>query len=191
MPRDAVNEGRWKRVDSKGGKTVEGTYPYSSCPAVSRTSRSATSSSMTHCFRYESEIYASVHSSNNAYLHIPSIVGSYSSTKWLWMNWIVKADFPTPGERQIINFTSKYNLPYHHHRQLRACTPSEIVPVPCWVSAANLWWVVLTFTYPGCHFDFGLPGNDCREEELEKRKMGRRDNGYRQVQQITMSFVWS
>jgi hypothetical protein len=30
------------------------TDPYSSWPAVSRTSRSATSSSMTHCFRYES-----------------------------------------------------------------------------------------------------------------------------------------
>jgi hypothetical protein len=27
----------------------------------------------------------------------PSIVGSYSSTKWLWMNWIVRADFPTPA----------------------------------------------------------------------------------------------
>lgn len=26
----------------------------------------------------------------------PSIVGSYSSTKWLWMNWIVNADLPTP-----------------------------------------------------------------------------------------------
>lgn len=30
------------------------TNPYSSWPAVSRTSRRATSSSMTHCFRYES-----------------------------------------------------------------------------------------------------------------------------------------
>ena len=27
----------------------------------------------------------------------PSMVGSYSSTKWLWINWIVRADFPTPG----------------------------------------------------------------------------------------------
>jgi len=39
---------------------------YSSWPAVSSTSSNATSSSITHCFRYES-----------------SIVGSYSSTKWL------------------------------------------------------------------------------------------------------------
>jgi hypothetical protein len=27
----------------------------------------------------------------------PSMVGSYSSTKWLWMNWMVRADLPTPG----------------------------------------------------------------------------------------------
>lgn len=32
----------------------DGTHPYSSWPAVSRTSRRATSSSMTHCLRYES-----------------------------------------------------------------------------------------------------------------------------------------
>ena len=41
-----------KEVDNE----VKGTYPYSSCPAVSSTSRSATSSSITHCFRYESVI---------------------------------------------------------------------------------------------------------------------------------------
>lgn len=29
------------------------------------------------------------------------MVGSYSSTKWLWMNWIVSADFPTPGTRTL------------------------------------------------------------------------------------------
>ena len=31
-------------------------YLYSSCPAVSNTSKRATSSSMTVCFRYESEV---------------------------------------------------------------------------------------------------------------------------------------
>lgn len=31
------------------------THAYSSCPVVSRMSRSATSSSMTHCLRYESK----------------------------------------------------------------------------------------------------------------------------------------
>lgn len=29
---------------------------------------------------------------------LPSIVGSYSSTKCDWMNWIVSADLPTPVE---------------------------------------------------------------------------------------------
>ena len=31
----------------------------------------------------------------------PSMVGSYSETKRLWTNWIVKADFPTPGGHSI------------------------------------------------------------------------------------------
>jgi hypothetical protein len=34
-------------------------------------------------------------------MHLPSMVGSYSSTKWLWINWIVKADFPTPEEDNV------------------------------------------------------------------------------------------
>lgn len=33
---------------------------------------------------------------------LPSIVGSYSSTKCDWMNWMVKADLPTPVAR--VNF---------------------------------------------------------------------------------------
>ena len=36
------------------GKTARATHPYSSCPAVSSTSRSATSSPMVTCLRYES-----------------------------------------------------------------------------------------------------------------------------------------
>lgn len=52
---------------------------YSSCPAVSRMSNRHVSPSITTCLRYES-----------------SIVGSYSSTKWFWMSWMVRADFPTP-----------------------------------------------------------------------------------------------
>lgn len=156
-----------------------GIYLYSSWPAVSRTSRRATSSSITHCLRYESipcqgrkrgrtkgderktpgeyiqtmdpkrkergrEINTKpcpllLLSFNRAsgiidwsalveacvcsysfllawhpcvFLYtsfvafflflpwfvtdIPSMVGSYSSTKCDWMNWIVNADFPTP-----------------------------------------------------------------------------------------------
>lgn len=50
---------------------LDRTHPYSSWPAVSRTSSSAISPSIVVCLRYES-----------------SIVGSYSSTKCDWMNWI-------------------------------------------------------------------------------------------------------
>lgn len=52
---------------------------YSSWPAVSSISSRHVSPSMTTCFLYES-----------------SIVGSYSSTKWFWISWIVSALFPTP-----------------------------------------------------------------------------------------------
>lgn len=38
-----------------GVEGVDRTYPYSCCPAVSRISSSATSSSIMHCLRYESD----------------------------------------------------------------------------------------------------------------------------------------
>jgi len=38
---------------------------------------------------------------------IPSIVGSYSSTKWLWMSWMVRQDLPTPPPPTT---TSLYSL---------------------------------------------------------------------------------
>ena len=69
------------------------TDPYSSWPAVSRTSRRATSSSMTHCFRYESVAITIPDDKRQidgergyvvrgaAVVASPSIVGSYSSTK--------------------------------------------------------------------------------------------------------------
>lgn len=69
---------------------------YSSWPAVSRMSRRATSSSMTHCFRYES-----------------SMVGSYSSTKW---DYHVKTESNKTTnlnelncERWFANTTAAYN----------------------------------------------------------------------------------
>lgn len=39
----------------------------------------------------------------------PSIVGSYSSTKWLWINWIVKHDFPTPPPPTTTSLYSRRN----------------------------------------------------------------------------------
>ena len=42
----------------------------------------------------------------------PSIVGSYSSTKWLWMNWMVKADLPTPAPAHAICQTTSQPLAF-------------------------------------------------------------------------------
>lgn len=39
----------------------------------------------------------------------PSIVGSYSSTKWLWISWIVKQDFPTPPPPTTTSLYSRRN----------------------------------------------------------------------------------
>lgn len=46
-------------------------------------------SPITTCFRYES-----------------SMVGSYSSTKWFWISWMVSADFPTPPAPTTTNLYS-------------------------------------------------------------------------------------
>jgi hypothetical protein len=40
----------------------------------------------------------------------PSMVGSYSSTKWLWMSWMVKHDFPTPPPPTTTSLYSRRNL---------------------------------------------------------------------------------
>jgi hypothetical protein len=39
----------------------------------------------------------------------PSIVGSYSSTKWLWISWMVKQDFPTPPPPTTTSLYSRRN----------------------------------------------------------------------------------
>jgi len=39
----------------------------------------------------------------------PSIVGSYSSTKWLWMSWMVKQDLPTPPPPTTTSLYSRRN----------------------------------------------------------------------------------
>lgn len=39
----------------------------------------------------------------------PSMVGSYSSTKWLWMSWMVKQLFPTPPPPTTTSLYSRRN----------------------------------------------------------------------------------
>jgi hypothetical protein len=85
---------------------------YSSWPAVSSTSSSATSSSMTHCLRYESGAVRAVRCSPprlRVHAHSPSMVGSYSSTKWLWISWMVRQDFPTPPPPTTTSLYSRRN----------------------------------------------------------------------------------
>lgn len=64
------------------------------------------------------------------FLDLPSIVGSYSSTKWLWMNWMVNADFPTPGMNdQNHKITVHYIRAHRHHQRQRVCILAEMRPV--------------------------------------------------------------
>jgi hypothetical protein len=37
------------------------------------------------------------------------MVGSYSSTKWLWISWMVKQDFPTPPPPTTTSLYSRRN----------------------------------------------------------------------------------
>lgn len=48
----------------------------------------------------------------------PSIVGSYSSTKWLWISWIVKHDFPTPPPPTTTSLYSRRNCSEEHGQPL-------------------------------------------------------------------------
>lgn len=71
---------------------------------------------MTHCLRYESASCQAMWSDSRldgtgaqaaVGSYSPSIVGSYSSTKWLWISWMVRHDFPTPPPPTT---TSLYSL---------------------------------------------------------------------------------
>jgi hypothetical protein len=46
----------------------------------------------------------------------PSMVGSYSSTKWLWMSWMVKQLFPTPPPPTTTSLYSRRNCDDHGQR---------------------------------------------------------------------------
>lgn len=75
---------------------------------------------MTHCLRYESESMVNIDSGRwSSQVHrvvrsLPSMVGSYSSTKCDCINWIVKQDFPTPPPPTTTSLYSRRN--YTHKR---------------------------------------------------------------------------
>jgi hypothetical protein len=50
-------------------------------------------------------------------VHSPSMVGSYSSTKWLWISWMVRQDFPTPPPPTTTSLYSRRNCA----RSVRDC----------------------------------------------------------------------
>jgi hypothetical protein len=67
---------------------------------------------MTHCLRYESGAVRAVRCSPprlRVHAHSPSMVGSYSSTKWLWISWMVRQDFPTPPPPTTTSLYSRRN----------------------------------------------------------------------------------
>lgn len=55
----------------------------------------------------------SMKDSNGGEVIVPSIVGSYSSTNWPWMNWMVRADLPTPKcyETQFRRISTRHSPP--------------------------------------------------------------------------------
>lgn len=89
-------------------------------------------------------------------LYSPSIVGSYSSTKWLWTNWRVIALFPTPPppttttlysrcEMFILSLVSSLKF---HSRWLFACIcVIEVEPIRLryWVYQAESAQTTLCF----------------------------------------------
>jgi hypothetical protein len=53
------------------------------------------------------------------------MVGSYSSTKWLWMSWIVKQDFPTPPPPTTTSLYSRRNCRATHQVSKADASSSE------------------------------------------------------------------
>ena len=128
------------------------TYPYSSCPAVSRTSRSATSSSITHCFRYESEKYIRDRPEIYCQTHLRLLGHTHKRSGFGWTGWS-RQTFRHLGHAHQPTFWHKSARSYRHLLQLRACTLSRIVPVlrrP--VSAANLIVNLTTLSVPWTSF---------------------------------------
>ena len=77
---------------------------------------------------------------------VPSIVGSYSSTKWLWINWMVRHDLPTPPPPTTTSLYSRRNCGDGERQQSadsagRAATkkrPSESLTLDAMVSGRRL-----------------------------------------------------
>ena len=66
------------------------------------------------------------------------MVGSYSSTKWLWINWIVNADLPTPSRQSRGMEKKGRRKEYLHLRRRQACIRVKIAPITCQLRAAEL-----------------------------------------------------
>lgn len=67
---------------------------------------------MTHCLRYESTGAGVSQGGLEGAAQrtgVPSMVGSYSSTKWLWISWMVKQDLPTPPPPTTTSLYSRRN----------------------------------------------------------------------------------
>ena len=132
----------------------ERTYPYSSWPAVSRTSRRATSSSITHCLRYESSnslLLALFKASRGIRLTLNSRVilinemalNELDSQSWL-SNTLAPNWFKIYLTKQLKNDTNLL------HRPRQACTLSRTEPINTW-GLTPIKFEEEMLTYPCSH----------------------------------------
>lgn len=100
-------------------------------------------------------------------LSLPSIVGSYSSTKWLWINWIVKHDFPTPPPPTTTSLYSRRN--YSRPEDGGVSGFGSIMEV---IVCHSLFSLVLSLSSV---FDGSFVGSGSRQGRRPKRTNGGRN----------------
>lgn len=74
---------------------------------------------------------------NILYFSFTSMVGSYSSTKWFWMSWMVSALLPTPPAPTT---TSLYSVMIH--LQVKKKQKYNLI---IWLSSVKVKWKVLVY----------------------------------------------
>lgn len=111
----------------------------------------------------------------------PSIVGSYSSTNWPWMNRMVSADFPTPKSKEerlgslLKDQQSTHDHTAHlHPQQRRACTPLRIVPAKSHHSSSHRPDVLREVTYSRLHCENNNNNSDLVSVTAEMGSLAER-----------------
>jgi len=105
-----------------------------------------------------------------SHVHLPSMVGSYSSTKWLWINWIVKADFPTPEEDNVRLNWKDDNRDANLHR-LRRPVCILLRTEPTWIISSEARILSVKFASTLAAIDKTLNKEEEREGAGVKHKV--------------------